>query len=73
MKLNKVTIMESTLGAPDPMKVAYVKQCDVLQDRINALEKVLSCALNDNYWHELGCDSDPCTCWVAEARALLNK
>jgi len=57
----------------DPMKAAYVKQCDALQDRIDALEKVLSCALNDNYWHELGCDSDPCTCWVAEARALLNK
>ena len=67
MKLNKVIIMESTLGAPDPMKAAYVKQCDVLQDRIDALESMLA-SLLDAIENANFIDYP-----VAEARALLEK
>ena len=67
MKLSEVIIMESTLGAPDPMKTAYVKQCDVLQDRIDALKTMIASLLDaiENA-HIIDYPVD-------EARALLEK
>ena len=51
----------------DPMKAAYVKQCDALQDRINALETMLA-SLLDAIENANFIDYP-----VDEARALLEK